>query len=93
MSGFSVLPVTGIPELREGDDLAAMIVERTTVGGALNRSANLTRERRWHVLGVVAGCVLIAVVPLAVIEYLLDEIVGVASGSTGDLILSYRSIV
>jgi hypothetical protein len=41
------------------------------------------------VLGVVAGCVLIAVVPLAVIEYLLDEIVGVASGSTGDLILSW----
>jgi hypothetical protein len=69
--------------------LPAMIVERTTVGGALNRSANLTRERRWHVLGVVVGCVLIAVVPLAVIEYLLDEIVGVASGSTGDLILSW----
>jgi coenzyme F420-0:L-glutamate ligase/coenzyme F420-1:gamma-L-glutamate ligase len=28
LSGFSVIPVTGIPELREGDDLAAMIVER-----------------------------------------------------------------
>jgi coenzyme F420-0:L-glutamate ligase/coenzyme F420-1:gamma-L-glutamate ligase len=28
LSGFSVLPVAGIPELREGDDLAAMIVER-----------------------------------------------------------------
>ena len=28
MSGFSVFPVTGIPELREGDDLAAIIVER-----------------------------------------------------------------
>ena len=28
MSGFSVFPVAGIPELREGDDLAAMIVER-----------------------------------------------------------------
>ncbi len=28
MSGFSVIPVTGIPELREGDDLAAMIIER-----------------------------------------------------------------
>jgi coenzyme F420-0:L-glutamate ligase/coenzyme F420-1:gamma-L-glutamate ligase len=26
--GFSVFPVTGIPELREGDDLAALIVER-----------------------------------------------------------------
>ena len=26
--GFSVFPVTGIPELREGDDLAARIVER-----------------------------------------------------------------
>jgi coenzyme F420-0:L-glutamate ligase / coenzyme F420-1:gamma-L-glutamate ligase len=28
VSGFSVFPVTGIPELREGDDLAAMILER-----------------------------------------------------------------
>ncbi len=26
--GFSVFPVTGIPELREGDDLAALIAER-----------------------------------------------------------------
>ena len=26
--GFSVFPVTGIPELREGDDLAALIVDR-----------------------------------------------------------------
>lgn len=29
MSGFSVFPVEGIPELREGDDLAALILERT----------------------------------------------------------------
>ena len=29
MSGFSVTPVEGLPELREGDDLAALIVERT----------------------------------------------------------------
>jgi coenzyme F420-0:L-glutamate ligase/coenzyme F420-1:gamma-L-glutamate ligase len=28
LSGFSVIPVVGIPELREGDDLATMIVER-----------------------------------------------------------------
>ncbi|HVP76228.1 MAG TPA: coenzyme F420-0:L-glutamate ligase [Gaiellaceae bacterium] len=28
MSGYSVLPVTGLPELRAGDDLAALIVER-----------------------------------------------------------------
>ena len=28
MSGYSVFPVEGIPELREGDDLAAIIVER-----------------------------------------------------------------
>jgi coenzyme F420-0:L-glutamate ligase / coenzyme F420-1:gamma-L-glutamate ligase len=27
-SGFSVFPVTGLPELREGDDLAALILER-----------------------------------------------------------------
>jgi coenzyme F420-0:L-glutamate ligase / coenzyme F420-1:gamma-L-glutamate ligase len=29
VSGFSVTPVEGLPELREGDDLAAMIAERT----------------------------------------------------------------
>jgi coenzyme F420-0:L-glutamate ligase/coenzyme F420-1:gamma-L-glutamate ligase len=29
LSGYSVFPVTGIPELRSGDDLAEMIVERT----------------------------------------------------------------
>jgi coenzyme F420-0:L-glutamate ligase/coenzyme F420-1:gamma-L-glutamate ligase len=29
MSGYSVFPITGIPELREGDDLAALILERT----------------------------------------------------------------
>jgi coenzyme F420-0:L-glutamate ligase / coenzyme F420-1:gamma-L-glutamate ligase len=28
VNGFSVFPVEGIPEIREGDDLAAMIVER-----------------------------------------------------------------
>jgi coenzyme F420-0:L-glutamate ligase / coenzyme F420-1:gamma-L-glutamate ligase len=28
VSGYSVLPVTGIPELRAGDDLAALILER-----------------------------------------------------------------
>ncbi len=29
MTGFSVTPVEGLPELREGDDLAAMIAERS----------------------------------------------------------------
>jgi coenzyme F420-0:L-glutamate ligase/coenzyme F420-1:gamma-L-glutamate ligase len=29
--GFSVLPVEGLPELREGDDLAALIAERTAL--------------------------------------------------------------
>lgn len=29
MTGYSVLPVTGIPELEEGDDLATLILERT----------------------------------------------------------------
>ena len=28
MSGFSALPVAGLPELREGDDLAALVAER-----------------------------------------------------------------
>jgi coenzyme F420-0:L-glutamate ligase/coenzyme F420-1:gamma-L-glutamate ligase len=29
VSGFSVLPVEGLPELREGDDLAALVSDRT----------------------------------------------------------------
>jgi coenzyme F420-0:L-glutamate ligase/coenzyme F420-1:gamma-L-glutamate ligase len=29
VSGFSVAPVEGLPELAEGDDLAALIAERT----------------------------------------------------------------
>jgi coenzyme F420-0:L-glutamate ligase/coenzyme F420-1:gamma-L-glutamate ligase len=29
VTGFSVFPVTGIPELREGDDLAVLVAERT----------------------------------------------------------------
>ena len=31
MSGFSVFPLTGIPELHEGDDLAALILERVAL--------------------------------------------------------------
>lgn len=31
MSGYSVLPVEGLPELREGDDLAALILERASL--------------------------------------------------------------
>jgi coenzyme F420-0:L-glutamate ligase/coenzyme F420-1:gamma-L-glutamate ligase len=34
LSGFSVFPLAGIPELREGDDLAAMIVERVELEDA-----------------------------------------------------------
>lgn len=70
--------------------LPAMIVEHTTVGHALNRSAHLTQERRWHVLGVVVACVLIAAIPLAVIDYIIfDEMLDVAPESTADSILSW----
>jgi coenzyme F420-0:L-glutamate ligase / coenzyme F420-1:gamma-L-glutamate ligase len=34
LSGFSVSPLTGIPELREGDDLAALIVDRVALEDA-----------------------------------------------------------
>ena len=34
MSGYSVFPVTGIPELHEGDDLAALILERVELEDA-----------------------------------------------------------
>jgi coenzyme F420-0:L-glutamate ligase/coenzyme F420-1:gamma-L-glutamate ligase len=34
VSGYSVFPVTGLPELREGDDLAALILERVELEDA-----------------------------------------------------------
>ena len=34
MTGYSVVPVTGLPELREGDDLAALILERVELEDA-----------------------------------------------------------
>jgi hypothetical protein len=52
--------------------MPAIIVERSTVGGALDRSAALTRERRWLVLGIF---VLVAIPAILVIE-----IVGTVTG-------------
>ena len=47
--------------------MPAIIVERLTVGGALDRSAALTRDRRWLVLGVF---VLVAIPAILVVEIL-----------------------
>ena len=47
--------------------MPAIIVERLTVGGALDRSAALTRERRWLVLGVF---VLVAIPAILAVEIL-----------------------
>ena len=47
--------------------LPAIIVERPTVGGALDRSAALTRERRWLVLGIF---VLVAIPAILAVEIL-----------------------
>jgi len=52
--------------------MPAIIVERSTVGGALDRSAALTRERRWLVLGIF---VLVAIPAILVVE-----IVGTVTG-------------
>ena len=47
--------------------MPAIVVERSTVGGALDRSTALTRERRWLVLGIF---VLVAVPAVLAIEIL-----------------------
>ena len=47
--------------------LPAIIVERSTVGGALDRSAALTRGRRWLVLGIF---MLVAIPAILVVEIL-----------------------
>ena len=47
--------------------MPVIIVERLTVAGALDRSAALTRERRWLVLGIF---VLVAIPAILVVEIL-----------------------
>lgn len=54
--------------------MPALIVERSTVGGALDRSAALTRERRWLVLGIF---VLVAIPAILVVE-ILGALTGIA---------------
>jgi Membrane domain of glycerophosphoryl diester phosphodiesterase len=54
--------------------MPAIIVERSTVGGALDRSAALTRERRWLVLGIF---VLVAIPAILVVE-ILGALTGIA---------------
>jgi hypothetical protein len=54
--------------------MPAIIVERSTVGGALDRSAALTRERRWLVLGIF---VLVAVPAILAIE-IVGALTGIA---------------
>jgi Membrane domain of glycerophosphoryl diester phosphodiesterase len=69
--------------------MPAMLVEHKGVGDALNRSAELTRERRWRVLGTfVAGC-LLAGVPLALVDFLLDRLIGFDEASAGYYILGW----
>ena len=54
--------------------MPAIIVERSTVGGALDRSAALTRDRRWLVLGIF---VLVAVPAILAIE-IVGALTGIA---------------
>ena len=49
MSGFSVFPVEGIPELHEGDDLAALILERVS----LEENDVVVASARVHVVKLV----------------------------------------
>ena len=54
--------------------MPAIIVERSTVGGALDRSAALTRERRWLVLGTF----LLVAIPAILVVEILGALTGIA---------------
>ena len=54
--------------------MPAAIVERSTVGGALDRSTALTRDRRWLVLGIF---VLVAIPAILVVE-IVGALTGIA---------------
>jgi len=53
--------------------MPAMLVERSTVGGALDRSAGLTRGRRWQVLGAF----LVVAVPVVIVA----QVLGISTGA------------
>jgi hypothetical protein len=59
----------------------AMVVDDLSVGAALDRSAALTRDRRWRTLGAFGACLVIAIVPLTIINYLAVELAGGTEGS------------
>ncbi len=53
--------------------MPAMLVEHATVGGALDRSANLTQRRRWQVLGAF----LVVAVPVVIVA----QVLGISTGA------------
>ncbi len=53
--------------------MPAIVVERLTVGGALDRSAALTRERRWLVLGTFA----LVAVPAVLVLQIVGTVTGI----------------
>lgn|GEM_PF-6445341 len=67
----------------------AMVVDDLSVGAALDRSAALTRDRRWRTLGAFGACLIIAVVPLSIVNYLAIELAGGAEGSFTDFIVTW----
>jgi hypothetical protein len=67
----------------------AMVVDDLSVGAALDRSAALTRNRRWRTLGAFGACLIVAVVPLAVINYLVIALAGGAAGSLTEHIVMW----
>lgn len=67
----------------------AMVVDDLSVGAALDRSAALTRDRRWRTLGAFGACLIIAVVPLTIINYLVVELAGGAEGSLTEHIVMW----
>src|SRR5262249_7052313 len=69
--------------------LPAMLVEHGDIGAALNRSTELTRNRRGRVLGTFIIGALIAGVPLGLLDLLVSRLLGFDEDSSGYDIVSW----
>jgi hypothetical protein len=88
--GFAALIVPGLWVLTIWMvALPALIVERIGVGEALNRSTELTRGRRWRVLGTFIVAALAVGIPVALFNALVGRVAGMSEDSVGDVVLTY----
>jgi hypothetical protein len=69
--------------------MPALIVERIGIGEAFNRSTDLTRHRRWRVLGTFIVATLAVGIPVAIFNALVGNVMGLREDSFGDVILTY----